>query len=75
MGLDNLDAVDLERLDATGLTEELATVGLGEGCLGITRQPSIALTLIMLNKFLGALRAGLLGQIDVFLLLRGQRDA
>ena len=36
MGLDNLDAVDLERLDATGLTEELATVGLGEGCLGVT---------------------------------------
>jgi len=36
MSLDNLDAVDLERLDATGLTEQLATVGLGKGCLGVT---------------------------------------
>ena len=37
MGFDDFDAVDLERLDATGLTEELATVGLGERSLGITR--------------------------------------
>ena len=37
MGLDNLDAVDLERLDAAGLTEELAAVGLGKCGLSITR--------------------------------------
>ena len=36
MGLDDFDAVDLEWLDATGLTEELASVGLGKGCLGVT---------------------------------------
>jgi hypothetical protein len=36
MGLDNLDAVDFERLDAAGLTEQLATVGLGKNWLGDT---------------------------------------
>ena len=36
MGLDDLDAVDLERLNATGLAEELAAVGLGKGSLGVT---------------------------------------
>lgn len=72
MGLDDFDAVDLERLDATGLAEELATVGLGKGCLGITGEPRVALTLVVLYELLGALRTSLLGQIDVFLLLRRQ---
>ena len=36
MGLDDLDSVELERLDTTGLAEELAAVGLGKGCLGVT---------------------------------------
>lgn len=37
MNFDDLDAVDLERLDATGLTEELPTIGLGKDRLGMTR--------------------------------------
>ena len=36
MGFNHFDAVDLERLDATGLTEELTTVGLGKSGLGVT---------------------------------------
>ena len=37
MGLDHFDAVDLERLDATGLAEEFTAVGLGKSGLGVTR--------------------------------------
>jgi len=44
MGHVDFDAVDLERLDATGLAEEFTAVGLGKGCLGVTGKPPVALS-------------------------------
>ena len=35
MGLGHLDAIDLERLDATSLAEEFTAISLGKGGLGI----------------------------------------
>jgi len=37
MGLDYLDAIDLERLDAARLAEQFTAVVFGEGGLGFTR--------------------------------------